>query len=158
METTKVIEIELRITGTYLSLSDQIIKDLEVTNECISGCKYENIIFENITFIDCDFQSTEFIKTKFIDCEFINCNFNFSKLNNCNLIACKFENCNFCITNSLNCNFLSCTYITNTWEASANTGAFHNCNIEEEEKSNMDITASHEAPTLSSPWELSVAS
>ncbi len=157
MEATKIIEIELKITGTYLRITDEIIKDLEISDECISGCKYENVIFENITFTNCDFQSTEFLTTKFIDCQFVNCNFNFSKLNNCNLIACKFENCNFCITNSLNCNFLSCTYITNKWEVSANTGAFHNCNIAEEEMSNMDITSTHEVPTLSLPQELCVA-
>lgn len=157
METTMIIEKKLIITGTYLIINNEIIKDLEVSNECISGSKFENTIFENVSFVDCNFQSTDFLKTKFIDCEFINCNFDFTKFKNCNLIACKFENCNFCITNSLNCSFLSCTYITNNWEVSATNGSFHNCNIEEEEKSSMDITSSHEVPSLSPHAELRVA-
>jgi uncharacterized protein YjbI with pentapeptide repeats len=157
METTKIIQMEVAIIGTYLRIADQIIQDLEITNEVISGCKYENIVFENVSFIDCDFQGTVFLSTKFIDCEFINCNFNFSKLNNCNLIACKIENCKFCITNSLNCNFLSCTYINNDWEASSTNGAFHNCNIEDNEMSNMEITLTHEVPSLSTNMELCVA-
>lgn len=157
METTKIIKIELKITGTYLAIADEIIKDIEIANENITGCKYENIIFENVKFLNCDFQSTEFLQIKFIDCEFRNCNFNFSKFNNCNLIACKIENCKFCITNSLNCNFLSCTYIANSWVVSANKGTFFNCNIEENEMSNMDITSTHEVSALSSNLEPCVA-
>ena len=158
METTIITEIKSIITGTYVNVEAETIKDREFNCEKIAGGKFQKVVFENVIFINCEFQATEFNETKFIDCKFVNCNFGFTKLNNCNLIACKFENCNFCITNSLNCNFLSCTYINNNWEESSNTGIFLNCNIEFLEMSNMDITQTTEVqPFSSNNFELCVA-
>jgi uncharacterized protein YjbI with pentapeptide repeats len=158
MQTTIITNLKTMITGTYKKITSEIIKDQTIAQENIAGGKFEEVVFENVIFIDCEFQSTVFSKTKFIDCKFVNCNFSFTKLNDCNLIACKFENCNFCITNSLNCNFLSCTYINNSWEESSNNGTFHNCNIEILERTNMEITLTHEAlPLRSNNLELCVA-
>ena len=157
METTKITEIIPRITGTYGCVNGFHFIDMVKTNDHVVGAKFLEVVFENVIFENVDFQSTDFIKTKFIDCKFINCTFSFTKFKDCNLIACKFESCNFCITNSLNCNFLSCTYINNSWETSKTIGAFLNCNIDEAQMSNMDVTLTCEIPTLSSIQELCIA-
>ncbi len=157
MDTTKILDIIPRITGTYGSVINFHFRDMNKMNDHVTGTKFEEVVFENVSFENVEFQSTDFIKTKFIDCKFINCTFNFCKFKDCNLIACKIESCNFCITNSLNCNFLSCTYINNNWEASSTTGAFYYCNIEDQEMSNMEVTLTHEIPTLSSNLESCIA-
>lgn len=157
METTQILDIIPRITGTYVNVQDFHFVDMKKENDFVTGARFEEVVFENVCFEDIDFQGVEFVKTKFIDCKFKNCTFSFTKFKDCNLIACKIENCNFCITNSLNCNFLSCTYINNSWETSKTIGAFLNCNIEEHEMRDMDVTLTVEVPTLSSNQELCIA-
>ena len=158
MENTTTTYVNtLIITGVYKFASGHTIKDIEFSLEIFSGSKFENLSFENVTFINCDFQATQFNTSKFIDCTFINCTFNFVCFNGCNFIACKIENCQFCITNSLTCNFLSCTHISNKWEASQTKGNFHNCHIDESEKSLMNITATYENSPLLMHSELCVA-
>lgn len=157
METTATFKINLEITGTYITLFDEVITSTVIVGEQISGARYEEVIFEGVEFIDCEFQATDFVNVKFIDCTFRNCTFSFVKLDGCNMVACKIENCTFCITNSLNSNFLSCTYINNNWEASSHEGSLINCNIDHTELVCMNITQTIEVSTLSSNMELQVA-
>lgn len=152
MSTMKTINLNLGITGTYLSINNRRICDMIVSSEQIAGSKFENIIFENVIFADCDFQGTEITNCKFVNCKFKNCNFNFTKFVNCNLITCRTEGCDFCITNSLNCNFLSCTYINNNWEHSVVTGTFIDCELE-----NNEVKHGQRLSTLSSQSLVHVA-
>ncbi len=120
------------ISDTYVNIDGEKVEGLIVSDEIISGAKYNNSTFKDILFINCDFQGTEITSCEFIDCEFLNCNFNFVKVKNCNFITSKVENCYFCITNSLNCNFQSCSYIQNTRELSQEEACtFTNCFIDE---------------------------
>lgn len=157
METTTKILFYKEITGSYLTLFNEVIANTTLAGKSFSGSRYEDVIFEGVNFINCTFQATNFINVKFIDCTFKNCTFNFVKLNDCNMVACKIEDCSFCITNSLNCNLLSCTYIKNTWEASSHKGNLLNCHIEQAELTKMNITQPLETSNLSSLMELQVA-
>lgn len=126
------IKNDQEISNTYVHIDGQKIESLIVSDEIISGAKYNNSTFKDILFINCDFQGTEITNCDFIDCEFLNCNFNFVKVTNCNFNMSKIENCDFCITNSLNCNFQSCSYIQNTRELSQEeTCKFDDCFIDE---------------------------
>lgn len=142
METT-IIQLEKSlITGTYIGMALEVIKDLALENETISGSRLEEVIFENVIFLNCNFQSTEIIECKFINCKFINCNFLFSKFINCNFIASTIENCTFCITNSLNCNFLSCCYINTTIEQSRINGSqFIDCTLDAQLEIEIDLSS-----------------
>ena len=113
METT-IIELEnALITGTYVNLCNQLVKDAYLENGYISGGSYRRVTFENVVFKDSEIQASAFEDCVFIDCKFINCNFNFTKFVRCNFVACTIDNCNFCITNSHSSNYLSCSLTNN---------------------------------------------
>lgn len=140
---TMITEIQKSfITGCYVSLKDETVKDLEFELEVLSGCKYENCTFENIVFANCDFQGSVFSNATFKNCEFINCTFSFTKFDSCNFVACTITSCNFCITNSLNSNFESCTYFYSEYEYSNfNGNEYVDCELDSETE--LQLTGTH---------------
>ena len=55
---TAIMNIEkVIITGTYVSISNEVVANVTIADEQIAGGKYENMVFENVVFKNCTIQA-----------------------------------------------------------------------------------------------------